>query len=405
MKKTCPGGAGGNFFLLLLPALWLSACVHYPPPVETAPPESVKPGAPHAVERLPDYLTIAAVGDNLVHREIYQAVYRDKAYHFDPVYEKIKCLIQAADIAFVNQETVLAGKEFGYSGYPRFNTPGEAGRALINAGFDVINHANNHVMDMGERGVMATIRFWEQYPDIRVLGVFPSQERRDRMLVIEKNSIKAGFLAYTYGTNGIPVPGDKPYLVSLADREIMAKEIDALRPLCDFLVVSMHWGDEYGITENAAQREYAKFLAEHRVDLVLGHHAHVLQPCVRIPRPDGGEMICFYSLGNFMSAQSRSETLLGGMAYVKIKKDDGVLSVVKSGLMPLVTHNGPGLAGFCVYPLYDYTEELAAAHRINGLSADYFKDLARRAVDSGQAADNGQAANSSLLEHNPFSSE
>ncbi|MDR1898887.1 MAG: CapA family protein [Treponema sp.] len=419
-------------FLVLLALPW-SACIHYPKPPETtaeagtptdtltAAEAKMSAGTPAAegagTARAPDYLTIAAVGDNLIHKEIYQAVYRNRAYHFDPVYETIKPLIQAADIAFVNQETMLAGEEFGYSSYPRFNTPGEAGRALVNAGFDVINHANNHVMDMGERGVAATIRYWEQYPDITVLGVFPSQERRDEKRVIEKNNIRVGFLSYTTGTNGIPVPRDKPYLVSLADREIMAGEIDALRPLCDFLVVSMHWGDEYRITENEAQREYGRFLAEHRVDLVLGHHPHVLQPWARIPRPDGGETICFYSLGNFMSAQERPETLLGGMAYIKLRKDvvpgtpaasiRAAVSVEEAGLMPLVTHNEPGPAGFRVYPLHDYPAELAAAHRIkkisDEISVDYFKDLAKRAVDGSRGTDAGGRAASGLINYNPFS--
>jgi poly-gamma-glutamate synthesis protein (capsule biosynthesis protein) len=191
----------------------------------------------------PSSLTLVAAGDNLFHETIFKAFKGEEGYNFDPVYETVKPLIAGADLAFINQETVLGRESFGYSGYPRFNTPQALAKNLADAGFDIINQANNHIMDKGEEGIRDTIGVWDGVPGVTCLGIHRSREERDgRKVVIEKNGIRTGFLAYTYGTNSLPLPRDKPYLVSLIDRETMTAEIGALRPLCDFLVVSMHWG-------------------------------------------------------------------------------------------------------------------------------------------------------------------
>ena len=282
----------------------------------------------------------------------------------------------------------MAGQDFGFSGYPTFNSPQKLGRAIIAAGFNVVNHATNHVMDKGERAVFATMDFWDTIPGVRVLGVHRSEEERKLPVLVKKNNITVGFLSYTYGTNGLSVPRDKPYLVSLINTEIMAKEIETIRPLCDFLVVSMHWGDEYRHEYNKRQESLAAFLAEHKVDLVIGHHPHVIQPVEYIPRPDGKFMLCFYSLGNLISAQARSYTMLGALAYIKIEKNrsiDGEAAgfiFTDAGAIPLVTHYERNYTGFKVYPLYAYTEEISSRHRINqerkDLTMDYLSGLSAR---------------------------
>jgi len=326
---------------------------------------------------LSDIIKLVAVGDNLFHEPMIRP--SPSSYNFIPYYIPIKPLIEKADIAFINQETLLAGTEFGYSGYPQFNSPQEVGLALIETGFDIINHANNHVMDKGERAVFSTMDFWEKYPHITYLGIHRSQETRNKPIIIEKNNIKLGFLSYTYGTNGLPVPRDKPYLVSIINTEIMAREISALRPLCDFLIVSMHWGNEYEHTISVQQRNLSKFLAEQKVDLVIGHHPHVLQPVEFISRNDGKEMLCVFSLGNFISAQSQNPTLLGGLLYIEIKKDGELLYIENQGIVPVVTHYEAGSINFRVYPLYNYTQNLLDRHwnKVRSdLSLEYLNNLA-----------------------------
>ncbi|MDR2376560.1 MAG: CapA family protein, partial [Treponema sp.] len=331
---------------------------------------------------------LVAAGDNLFHDVMIRPNREPPAYDFTACYAEIKPIIEPADIAFINQETLLGGEAYGFSGYPLFNTPQEVGDALKAAGFDVINHATNHIMDKGEGAIFATMDYWDTVPGIQYLGIYRSQEDRDtKKIIIEKNGIKTGFLSYTYGTNGLPVPRDKPYLVSLISDPVMEKEIKALRPLCDFLIVSMHWGVEYEHTISASQKRLSRFLADNRVDLIIGHHPHVLEPYEFLDRPDGQKTLCFYSLGNFISAQSTGPTQMGGIAFVRIKQHQNITSIDEAGIIPVVNHYENGLSGFKVYPLYNYTEDLAAKHllRLRGITITipWLKDLAEKTLSGG----------------------
>ena len=330
-----------------------------------------------------DYLTIIAVGDNLYHN----VMIRDgEEGDYISAYTEIKQLVQEADIAFINQETMLGGEDFGFTGYPQFNSPQALGRAIAEIGFNVVNHANNHVMDKGEKAVIATMDLWDTMPQVAVLGIHRDEESRNKPVLLTINNITVGFLGYTFGTNGLPVPRGKPWMVSLIDTKIMAGEIDAIRPLCDFLVVSMHWGDEYDHNYNKRQKDLAELFAKHDVDLIIGHHPHVIQKVEFVPKPQGGEMLCYYSLGNFLSAQSEAPRWLGAMAYVKLKKSrnetgepDEIapvnIVIEEYGALPLVTHFEKGHTGFKVYPLYDYTSDLAKKHWKDGVTLDYFQKL------------------------------
>ena len=193
-------------------------------------------------------------------------------------------------------------------------------------------------------------------------------------------------------------------------REVMSREINALRPLCDFLVVSMHWGEEYEHHYNTSQKNLAAFLAEHSVDLVIGHHPHVIQPVEYMLRPDGRFMLCFYSLGNLISAQDRPQTMLGALAYVKIEKkysiaaEDDSESInanilfTDAGAIPVVTHVERGWTNFEVVPLHEYAETFIGKHRMNdhekrlgmnyltGLASDIFKhrEIKRNPFDTSE---------------------
>ena len=375
------------FLLFFLAVLALFVCINLPftkdrdDRAERA--EDIAP-APEAAEYSPEpqspaqaahYVTIIAAGDNLYHN----VMVRDGEHgDYESAYSEIRSLVQQADIAFINQETLLGGEQFGFSGYPLFNSPQALGRALAAVGFNVVNHANNHAMDKGERAVFATMDFWDTFPQVSVLGIHRSAEHRASPVLITKNNITLGFLSYSFSTNGIPLPTDKPFLVSLIDRQIMTEEINALRPLCDFLVVSMHWGQEYQHYFSRNQESLAAFLAEYKVDLLIGHHPHVLQPIEYRLRPDGRFMLCFYSLGNFLSAQRQNPTLLGAMAYVKIRKTDMDVVIMDSMAIPVVTHYERNYTGFKVYPLYAYTEELLAKHLRNQTTKELTMDYLNR---------------------------
>ena len=387
-----------NKALLALITIVLLSCPRQPPAdmeesaltqdivIDLAPEEDNIVYETEDLAVMEDNLVIIAVGDNLYHNVMIRSGERG---NYGAAHIEIEPLVKNADIAFINQETLLGGIEFGFTGYPLFNSPQGVGKAISEAGFNVINHANNHVMDKGERAVFATMDFWDTIPEAQILGIHRSQEERNTPLIVEKNNLKIGFLAYTYGTNGLPIPQDKAYLVSLINMEIMEAEISALRPLCDLLIVSMHWGSEYQHITSNRQRELAAFLAEHNVDLIFGHHPHVIQPVEYILRPDGSFMLCFFSLGNFISAQATPPTMLGAMAYIKIRRvpaqnegERDSFIFVDDGVIPLVTHYERGWTNFKIYPLYSYSEESSKRHWINResmvMTIDYLEDLAER---------------------------
>jgi poly-gamma-glutamate synthesis protein (capsule biosynthesis protein) len=229
-------------------------------------------------------LTFVAAGDNLFHETIIDSYYKNNIHNFDPIYSEIRSIIVNSDLAFINQENVMAGESFGYSGYPTFNTPQSLAKTLVQNGFDIVNIANNHAMDMGRTGLYATLDLLDKIEEFTVIGARKSGESHR---IITKNNITLGFLSYTYGLNGFTLPVGEPNIISLSNRETITQEINILRPLCDFIIVSMHWGEEYQLEAGAAQISLAEFLAGQNVDLIIGHHPHVLQPVAEIDRPDG----------------------------------------------------------------------------------------------------------------------
>ncbi|MDR0551793.1 MAG: CapA family protein [Spirochaetaceae bacterium] len=380
-----------RFFVLVL---LLASCAtgagrkNTKPPAANAASNSASNAPANAASKAAsNRLTIAAVGDNLIHIEIINDAKTKTGWNFDPIYTEVKPLIQSADVAFINQETLIAGDKFKLSGYPDFNGPPEIGDALVRAGFNVVNHATNHAMDKGAAALESVIDYWNKYPGVLPLGVHKSAElRANRIALIEKKNIKIGWLAYTYGTNGIPLPKDKPFLVSIIDTQTMAAEIDRLRPLCDFLIVSMHWGEEYQHTPTRRQRELAVFLAARKVDLVLGHHPHVIQPVEEIIREDGGRTLVFFSLGNFLSCQKEKARLLGALARITLAKTERTggaggsasVQIVDAEIIPVITHYNKEYANFKIYPLEKYTEKLYENHGIKNhekIEYNYFSNL------------------------------
>ncbi len=316
----------------------------------------------------PASVSLIAVGDNLIHNTLLKDAYEGGgSYDFTPFYEDIKPYIQAADIAIVNQESPLGTGT--PSGYPSFNTPQACGDALIDAGFDVVSHANNHAMDSGSSAVYDTLDFWDSRADSGVIRIGIARDAEDRAKVryLERNGIKIGFLAYTYGLNGYSLPDTNPDLVSLIDKEKIAAELAAVREQCDAVVVLMHWGEEYQTVENSEQNELAEFLTENGATLIIGGHPHVCQPCEWIESENGNRAFCIYSTGNFISAQNQTNTMVEAMLQVTLtRQKDGSVVVENPGVMPLVCYFNSSWRGYRVVPLDDYTESMASSHALAG---------------------------------------
>ena len=262
-------------------------------------------------------LSLIMVGDALLHSSLYNDAYQNGVYDFTSKLELIKPIVQNYDLAFYNQESILGGTSLGLSSYPTFNSPQEFGDAMVDAGFNLVSLANNHTMDRGVKAIESSCNYWKN-KDVLTAGSYCSGEDADNIQIKEKNGIKYALLAYTYGTNGISVPQDKPYLVNLYSDEKVKSDIEKVRDKVDLLIVSMHWGTEYQSEPTAEQKREAEFLSSLGVDIIIGTHPHVIEPITYI-----GNTLVIYSLGNFISAQSTSNdynTIVELMTSVDVVK-------------------------------------------------------------------------------------
>ena len=312
-------------------------------------------------------VTVCMVGDILLHTPIEEASRRDDGtYDYSHIFSETSDLISEADIALVNEEVIIGGAELGVSGYPAFNASYEIGDALADAGFDVVLHATNHVLDKGAKGLMNCYDYWEaNHPEIEVLGIHDSPEDQARISVLEVNGISIAILNYTYGTNGIPVPSDMPYAVDLLEESRVIEDLKSAEDMADFTIVCPHWGTEYRLTPDPYQEKWAKIFAENGADLVIGTHPHVIEP---IEWCD--ETLVYYSLGNYVNWTSgtgpgTANRMVGGMAEVTLtRSEDGDVCIEDYGVTALVTDLRAGSDGVTVYRLSDYTPELADRNAI-----------------------------------------
>ncbi|RIW38541.1 CapA family protein [Bacillus salacetis] len=263
---------------------------------------------------------IGAIGDVLLHNTVYQDAEEGGSYNFMPMFQDVESFLKSPDFTIANQESLPGGAELGVSSYPAFNSPYEIVDALQQLGIDAVTTANNHSLDKGTKGVLSAISHYEKI-GMPYTGSFKSKEDRENIRTFNVNGISFALLAYTYGTNGIPVPEGKDYLVNLIDLELMKQDIQRAKDLgVDMVVMATHWGNEYERYPNDTQKMLARELTNAGVDLIIGHHPHVLQPIEKLKTEDGREAVVFYSLGNFLSGQEGDLKNIGGIANVKVQK-------------------------------------------------------------------------------------
>ncbi len=338
----------------------------------------------------PPTLSLVMVGDILLHTPLAQSGLReDGSYDFSAVFANTKEDIQAADLALVNQEVIIGGADLGVSGYPAFNAPYELGDALVDAGFDVVCHATNHTLDKGQKGAVRCMEFWEtNYPEIAVIGVNETQDAQDEIYVYEQDGIRIAILNYTYGTNGIPLPNDMPYVVNLLEEERVVADLQKAEAMADFTIVCPHWGTEYLLETDASQQKWTKIFLENGADLVLGTHPHVIEPIEWVrDEVTGQEMLVYYSLGNFVNWTSGrgdgiANRMVGGMADITLEKaEDGTVYIADYGVNALVCHVTEGQDGVTVYPLANYTDELGTQNAIVKQDGNFSREYCVKLCD------------------------
>lgn len=362
-----------------------------PVPTATPVPTPLPTPAP-TPEPTPTVETVrfSATGDNLIHDGIFlQARQRGEngSYDFTEAYEAMRTFYEQFDVNWLNQET-LVNDAFEPSGYPLFSTPGDITDALYDIGFRVFSVSNNHSYDKGAEGITSSLEHWAAMPDDVAVAGFYNQETYDDYTYQTVNGITFGYLSYTEYTNGLPTPSESEYMVIYLDeRDLISQQIADMRPNCDVLVVSCHWGVEGSHEMTDFQTETAQWLADQGVDLIIGTHPHVTQTAQWLTGSGGNTTFVAYSLGNFLNAQSQPDNMVGAVldiTFQKTTQPDGSVRVemLNPKLHGVVTQYEAGYQDIRVYPYADYTDELGAAHGNFTLSRTQIEEVLSSSIDS-----------------------
>jgi len=256
-------------------------------------------------------IRIAAAGDIMFHSTQLESAYdaQNKTYDFKSVFEDVKPIFTAADLALANFETTTAGTVMEFTGYPTFNSPDETIDAIKYAGIDVLTTANNHSLDTGSQGLKRTVEVIRE-KGIDSVGTYDTKPE-SRVLMQDVEGVKVAIISYTESTNGLgdQYPAEElNAMLNLMDKEIIMKDIQEAKELeADLIIAFMHWGIEYAEEPNDKQIEFAEMMANEGVDIILGSHPHVIQRS-EIIEVDDHKTFVIYSMGNFVSNQ-RKETL------------------------------------------------------------------------------------------------
>ncbi len=356
--------------------------------------------------------TVAATGDLLMHSPIFNnALLDDGKYNFDDIFTYFSKYVSNVDYAVANLETTLRGNQDGYkySGYPQFNCPDSIVDATKTAGFDMLLTANNHAYDTRLKGMMRTLEVVDN-KGLDRLGVVKEASEK-RYIVKEINNINIGMLCYTYETdddidevslNGIPLSGDAKGLVNTFNY----KELDALYSTlsqqliqmkldgAEAIVLFIHWGDEYQITENKQQNEIAQKLCNLGIDVIAGGHPHVVQPVELLTSEEDAthKTVCIYSLGNAVSNQRKERMNLktghtedGVLFSVTFAKySDGTVVMEKADLLPtwvnMFTRKATGKKIYQIIPLDSSIEDWKTEFDLTDASEDNAKKSYERTM-------------------------
>jgi poly-gamma-glutamate synthesis protein (capsule biosynthesis protein) len=253
-------------------------------------------------------VSIVIGGDVLLHEAVVEQARIDAQSHpdgasnglyFRPALAELKDYVSGADLAFCNLETPLAPLGGPYSGYPQFSVPQDIVPALRDSGFDACTTASNHALDEGYAGLRRSLDALDA-AGLKHAGTARTEAEAKTPTILDVRGVKVALLSYGYGLNGIPLPPGKPWAVKLIDIPRMLADAKAARAAgAQIVAVAVHAGDEYVEAPNAQQRAVAAALAASgNVDLVYGHHVHVLQPMDKI-----GDVWVAYGMGNMLHKQ------------------------------------------------------------------------------------------------------
>lgn len=345
--------------------------------------EEIKPTPPIIKEEQKQKkVKITLVGDILFESPLYKDL-EQRNSNGDDYFSRInERFFSKDDLTLANMEVPIGTETMKVSGDGfNFCAPPKMGELVARQSIEVLCTANNHTYDREEAGINSTLDFFKNNSNILTVGTYYDEEDRSKPRIVEKNGIKFGFLAYTYGTN-IKVPENLREKVGLFNnpsdandasiyREKMKEEITLLRPKVDVLIVFMHWGNEFTYTPNTQQKNLANFLNELDVDIVVGSHSHCMQPVEWIN--NNHSTLVYYSLGNFVSADDDISRTPSGQEEFDNAYQVGLLSTLEVSLNDkveiknvdtslVINYFDKDMKNFKLIPYDEYTVENEKSH-------------------------------------------
>ena len=338
------------------------------------------------------YIDIVSLGNLIIHQSQINGAKNENGYDFSPSFQYIKEMVSEADISLGILEGALAGGE--PTGYPIFNSPDEVIDSLRDTGIDVVNYANNHIYDYDDEGLQRTIEITKE-KGLDVLGVKSTEEEKS-YLVKEVDGVKIGFASYVFETaavngyktiNSNPVSINSENLINTFNYNDLesfynriASEISAMKAEgVEFIIASMHWGEEYNTYIEATQNKIKKKLNELGVDIILGGHPHVIQPYEIICNESGHSTFVIYSQGNSLSNQSEQEIGVaesedGIMIKFTLEKKDGNVSLKEYKIIPTWVYKEEKGDGTYYHKIIPVEEALANPEEY-GINSDVYARL------------------------------
>lgn len=360
---------------------------------EVLPEETTEP------ENADKVAHVTAAGDNLIHYSVYknaEAYAGGNGFDFAPIYENTRYIVEGADVAVLNQETIISQSNEirgANGGALLFNSPPEVAYAVIDLGFDVFTMANNHLLDYGADALEESIRFWnglaDEY-DLTVLGAYLNEEDANNIRIREVNGIKIAFLAYAEHINGFSIPEDSSLRVIMNyEEDVIERQIKEAKEMADAVIVSAHWGVEDTHEVSQDRIDLANKMVGWGADVILGCHTHTAETMEWIERDDGTRGFVYYSMGNFVCAQTDNFNVVGEMPDFDIVLDGetGEVRLENVGCIPTIVHYDDGnFSNMRIYPYSMYTPELANSHGLpyaipQGTYTDFGWDVVNNIIE------------------------
>lgn len=369
---------------------WAAAVPSDPLLAQAAVESQERPNALAPPPPLPVTITLAAVGDVLLHAPLQkQAAARDEG--FRSLWSEVQPWLEGADVAYANLEgPTAAGMTRGggqgvdpgfvfdnriYTSYPLFNYNPRLVSDLKASGIDIVSTANNHALDRGAKGADATIAELEA-ASLPFVGTRRSDGQGSWSVRTQVKGVTLGWVACSFSTNGIP-DAKGQVLDCYRDKEVLLSEIRTLAadPAVDAVVVTPHWGVEYTPKPQPQERRLAQEMVDAGALLVLGAHPHVPQPWEKLTGASGHTALVVYSLGNFVSGQfHRVNTRASLLVNVELLKFPGQKAkIVTASYLPLEMRRTA--SGLVVEPITDGRGTPAIAQHLRQQFGDWEKPL------------------------------